>query len=286
MLKPPIAPMEALSVDAIPDGPEWQYEPKWDGFRCLVFRDGDKVALQSKSGKPLTRYFPDIVERRAGAQGKALRARRRDRRAARRRVLVRRPAAAHPSGGEPRIEKLARETPALLIVFDLLADERGKSLLDVPLQRTRDRSSKLSREQNFAQDGRPPLARDDEARRRRKAGSRKSDRRSTASSPSGATCHTAPARATRMHEDQELSQRRLRGRRLPLRTNRSSVGSLLLGLYDDDGLLHHVGFTSSIARSDKPALTAKLEKLNGRPASPAMRRAGRAAGRPNAPPNG
>src|SRR5436190_8071776 len=61
-LKPPIPPMEATSVDAIPVGPEWQYEPKWDGFRCLVFRDGDSVELQSKAGKPLTRYFPEIVE--------------------------------------------------------------------------------------------------------------------------------------------------------------------------------------------------------------------------------
>ena len=54
--------MEALSVSEIPMGPEWQYEPKWDGFRCLVFRDGKSVTLQSKSGKPLTRYFPDLVD--------------------------------------------------------------------------------------------------------------------------------------------------------------------------------------------------------------------------------
>src|SRR5438309_2230480 len=61
-LKPPFLPMEARSVADIPTGPEWQYEPKWDGFRCLVFRDGGKVELQSKSGQPLTRYFPDLVE--------------------------------------------------------------------------------------------------------------------------------------------------------------------------------------------------------------------------------
>src|SRR5437773_11284392 len=60
-LKPPYAPMEALSVDEIPTGDEWQYEPKWDGFRCLAFRDGDKVELQSKSGQPLARYFPGMV---------------------------------------------------------------------------------------------------------------------------------------------------------------------------------------------------------------------------------
>ena len=61
-LRPPFPPMEALSVDEVPTGPEWQYEPKWDGFRCLVFRDGDRVELQSKSDQPLTRYYPELVE--------------------------------------------------------------------------------------------------------------------------------------------------------------------------------------------------------------------------------
>ena len=58
--------MEARSVDEIPDGPHWQYEPKWDGFRCILARDGDEVALTSKSGEDLKRYFPEIV---AGALG-------------------------------------------------------------------------------------------------------------------------------------------------------------------------------------------------------------------------
>src|SRR4026209_1327816 len=61
-LKRPYLPMEAQSVTEVPEGPECQYEPKWDGFRCLVFRDGDTITLLSKSGKPLTRYFPDVVE--------------------------------------------------------------------------------------------------------------------------------------------------------------------------------------------------------------------------------
>src|SRR5437773_10163509 len=60
-LPPPFPPMEAKSVDTIPAGPDWQYEPKWDGFRCLVFRDGAKLDLQSKSGQPLTRYFPELA---------------------------------------------------------------------------------------------------------------------------------------------------------------------------------------------------------------------------------
>src|SRR5437763_55878 len=61
-VKSPFAPMEALLVSEIPNGHGWQYEPKWDGFRCLVFRDGGKVELQSKSGQPLTRYFPELVQ--------------------------------------------------------------------------------------------------------------------------------------------------------------------------------------------------------------------------------
>src|SRR5207302_1767894 len=61
-IKFPFPPMEALAVDAIPTEPGWQFEPKWDGFRCLAFRDGAKITLQSKAGQPLTRYFPEVVE--------------------------------------------------------------------------------------------------------------------------------------------------------------------------------------------------------------------------------
>src|SRR4051794_34444958 len=70
-IKPPFMPMEAASVSAIPEGPDWQYEPKWDGFRCLAFRDNQKVQLQSKAGQPLERYFPELVD-----QLRALRANR------------------------------------------------------------------------------------------------------------------------------------------------------------------------------------------------------------------
>jgi ATP-dependent DNA ligase len=61
-IKPPYPPMEAKAVDEIPNGSQWQYEPKWDGFRCLAFRDGEKVELQSKAGQPLGRYFPEVIE--------------------------------------------------------------------------------------------------------------------------------------------------------------------------------------------------------------------------------
>jgi ATP-dependent DNA ligase len=57
---PPLPPMEAKLVESLPEGEDWQFEPKWDGFRCLVFRDGAEVALQSKAGRPLGRYFPEV----------------------------------------------------------------------------------------------------------------------------------------------------------------------------------------------------------------------------------
>src|SRR3954469_19941326 len=137
-IRQPFLPMEARSVDEIPIGKEWQYEPKWDGFRCLIFRDGDKIALQSKSGQPLTRYFPDLVE----AVGRIK---------AKRFVLdgeIVVPSAGafsfddllqriHPAAS--RVARLAKETPALLIVFDLLADAEGKPLLELPLQERRER---------------------------------------------------------------------------------------------------------------------------------------------------
>jgi len=67
-LRPPITPMEALLVADIPTALYWQYEPKWDGFRCLAFRDGDSIILHSKSGRPLTRYFPEIVSALRGVR--------------------------------------------------------------------------------------------------------------------------------------------------------------------------------------------------------------------------
>src|SRR3954451_6584417 len=137
-LKPVFPPMEAVPAEAPPVGADWQYEPKWDGFRCLAFRDGDEVFLQSKSGQPLGRYFPDLVESLKGLR-------------ARRFVLdgeIVIPVAGrlsfdelllrvHPAAS--RVQKLAAEHPAMLIVFDLLANERGKSLAGDTLEDRRRR---------------------------------------------------------------------------------------------------------------------------------------------------
>jgi ATP-dependent DNA ligase len=249
--------MEALSVDEVPTGSDWQYEPKWDGFRCLVFRAGDSVTLQSKSGKPLTRYFPDLVE--------AVRALKVQRFVLDGEIVV--PAGRafsfdallqriHPAAS--RVKKLAAETPALLIVFDLLAD--GDTVLaDAPLRERRKRLEAFARRQ-FA------------------------TRKSIRLSPT--TTKLADARKWLARVGATLDGIVAKRRDLPYRPGerdgmrkiknyrsadcvvggfrynegKPTVGSLLLGLYED-GKLNHVGFTSTIARDDKPALTAKLKKL-------------------------
>src|SRR5215212_3305217 len=135
-LRQPLEPMEALSVDEIPTGDEWQYEPKWDGFRCVAFRDGDEVQLQSKAGQPLARYFPEMVKALRALQPKKFvldgelvmvegnKLSFDD-------LLLR----LHPA--ESRVRKLAAQSPATFIVFDLLVNERGKSLVEQTLKERR-----------------------------------------------------------------------------------------------------------------------------------------------------
>src|SRR3954454_4073947 len=144
-IRQPFLPMEARSVDEIPIGKEWQYEPKWDGFRCLIFRDGDKIELQSKSGQSLTRYFPDLVEAVGRVKAKRF--------VLDSEIVVPRDGVfsfddllqrIHPAAS--RVVKLSKETPALLIAFDLLADADGKSLIDVPLQERRPRLESFAKQ--------------------------------------------------------------------------------------------------------------------------------------------
>ncbi|MGZ6013646.1 MAG: ATP-dependent DNA ligase, partial [Caulobacteraceae bacterium] len=127
-----LAPMEAKLVDELPTEAGWRYEPKWDGFRCLAFRAGDQVELRAKSGKPLGRFFPDVVE--------ALKALPVDRFVVDGELTIAVDGALsfealqsrlHPA--ESRVRKLAREQPAALILFDCLMDAEGRSLLDAPL---------------------------------------------------------------------------------------------------------------------------------------------------------
>ncbi|MBX9824198.1 MAG: ATP-dependent DNA ligase [Xanthobacteraceae bacterium] len=255
-LRPPYPPMEALSVDEIPVGPEWQYEPKWDGFRCLVFRDGASITLQSKSGKPLTRYFPDVVEsvRSIKAtrfvldgeivvpEGKIFSFD----------ALLQR---IHPASS--RVQRLAKETPALLIVFDLLA-EGDDVLIEQPLPERRKRLERLARKHFVGKPIRlsPATTKLADAKRWLKRVGRTLDgiiaKRRDLPYRSGDRIGMQKIKNYRSADCVVGGFRYNEGRRV--------VGSLLLGLYDDAGKLNHVGFTSSIAREDKPRLTTKLEK--------------------------
>src|SRR5215213_9719100 len=261
--KPPIAPMEALSVDAIPAGPEWQYEPKWDGFRCLVFRDGKSVILQSKAGKPLTRYFPDIVEAVRALKAKQF-------------VLDGEIAVPHDGAfsfddllqrihpAQSRIQKLAAETPAMLIAFDLLEDERGTSLLELPLSERRPKLEAFAAKTfSKATDVRlsPATTKLSEA---------KGWLKKVGSTLDGIIAKRRDAPYAAGTRDAMVKVKNYRSADCVVGgfrygTNSKLIGSLLLGLYDDAGLLHHIGFTSSIPRTDRPALTVKVEKLKGGP---------------------
>jgi ATP-dependent DNA ligase len=262
-IRQPFLPMEAQSVDEIPIGKEWQYEPKWDGFRCLIFRDGDKIELQSKSGQSLTRYFPDLVEAVGRVKAKRF--------VLDSEIVVPRDGAfsfddllqrIHPAAS--RVAKLSKETPALLIAFDLLADAEGKSLIEVPLQERRPRFESFAKQYLTGQDRirlSPATVRLADAKKWLKS--------------VGATLDgiIAKRRDIEYRPDDRSGMRKIKNYRsadcvvggFRYLEAKKLVGSLLLGLYDDAGLLHHVGFSSTIKNTERPELTKKLEKLVGPP---------------------
>jgi ATP-dependent DNA ligase len=252
-------PMEAKSLDALPEGGGWQFEPKWDGFRCLVFKAGQDVDLRAKSGKSLSRYFPEMVEAVRGAKadnfvldgelavpiGDAL-----SFGALQDRV--------HPA--ESRIRKLSAQTPGLLILFDCLATAKTGSLMEAPLTQRRKELERVMADLGRAHRARiSPLTHDPA-----KAQHWLDDIR-------GSLDGVVAKRAAGPYEPGKRAMvkvKRLRsadcvvgGFRYAKGTRQ--VGSLLLGLYNNDGTLDHVGFTSAISNAERPALTAKLEALRG-----------------------
>ena len=255
----PFGPMEALSVDAIPVGEEWQYEPKWDGFRALAFRDGDKIEIQSKSGRLMTRYFPELV----AALG-ALKARKfvldgelvvPAGRAFSFDALLQR---IHPAAS--RVRRLAAETPVLFIIFDLLVGADGRALTGKPLvERRRELESFYKKYCRGS-----PRLRLSPATMRLADAERWLKRVGATLDGVVAKRRDLPYRSGDRSGMQKIKNYRSTDCVVGgFRYNEGSalVGSLLLGLYDEDGLLHHVGFTSTIKREDKPALTKKLKVL-------------------------
>jgi ATP-dependent DNA ligase len=257
-IKPPFLPMEAKSVGTIPTGPEWQYEPKWDGFRCVAFRDGSTVELQSKAGQTLTRYFPELVAallklkaRKFVLDGEII-------------VMIDGKLSfddllqrIHPAAS--RVAKLSQQHPAEFVVFDLLVDDRGRSLVDQIFAKRRTAlesftTKYLTGNATFVLS---PATNDIPVAR----GWLKSMR--------GQLDGVVAKRLDLTYLSGERAMQKIK----TLRTadcvvggfrylaGQKVVGSLLLGLYDREGLLQHVGFTSSIEAASRPALTRKLKAM-------------------------
>jgi ATP-dependent DNA ligase len=258
-LSPPYPPMEARAVDSIPSGPEWQYEPKWDGFRCLAFREGNAVELQSKSGQPLARYFPDIV-----ASLQALRPKR----------FVLDGEIVIPIKGElsfdelllrihpaaSRVSKLAKEHPGVFIAFDVLVNETGKSLVSQSLEHRRLYLEAFAKKFLKGNDSVSisPATRDVKLARHwfQKVGAALDGiiaKRVDLPYQSGAR--------TGMQKIKKLRSADCVVGGFRYASAGKVIGSLLLGLYDKAGLLHHVGFTSSFSQTQRKQLTPKMQAL-------------------------
>jgi ATP-dependent DNA ligase len=255
----PITPMEAKLVSELPDGEGWQYEPKWDGFRCLAFRDEDGVRLFAKSGKPLGRYFPDVVQLIEALPGGSF-------------VLDGELAVPvddqlsfdelqlrlHPAAS--RVQKLASAHPAIFIVFDLLAQD-GRSLEDQPLRERRKALVALMGKLKSPRLELSPMTHD------------VMEARAWLDRTGGALDGVVAKRLDDSYIEGERAMRKVKRIRTAdcvvggfrYGTDSTEVGSLLLGLFDGEGKLNHVGFTSMIKDAERAELTAKLEKLRGGP---------------------
>jgi ATP-dependent DNA ligase len=310
-LQPPYPPAEAKSVDALPQESGWLYEPKWDGFRCLAFRHGNEVVLQSKAGQPLGRYFPEIVAallalpaRKFVLDGE---------------IVIRSGAGLdfdallqriHPAAS--RIQRLSQETPATYMVFDLLVDAKGRSLADNPL------SARRMALQGF---GEANIPAEHGSKGRKKTTSQtilKSTGERVVLSPASSDVNTAEkwmregaasgwdgVIAKRLNCEYTSGERTGMVKIKRIRTAdcvvggfrwargaktstgeaadsgkadskaasskiadsktrpKEEIGSLLLGLYNKNGELDHIGFSASFTREERKKLKAILKPFMG-----------------------
>jgi ATP-dependent DNA ligase len=254
--------MEARSVDSLPRGAEWQYEPKWDGFRCLLIRSGDRLRMQSKSGRDLVRYFPEVAvaamslaETQFTLDGELVipvgnRFSFDD--------LLQR---IHPAAS--RIKRLAAETPAVFLAFDLL--RCGRDDMDgLPLMKRRPALERFAKRHFKHSDvfRLSPSSRDHTDAKRWLA--------SAGGGSDGVIAKRLDLPYQSGNRDGMQKIKRMRSADCVIggfrygekRTaGRKVIGSLLLGLYDEGGLLHHVGFTSGLKSGQKTTLTDKLEAI-------------------------
>ena len=254
-----VTAMEAHTADELPRG-SWQFEPKWDGFRCLAFKGRRTIELMAKSGKSLTRYFPEVAKALSTLTGdwvldgelvipvgsalsfEALQMR------------------LHPA--ESRIRKLAAETPATLVLFDLLADGRA-NYMSKPLPARRAVLEKLAR--RFGEQARlrlSPFTRSRSTACRWLAEAGRGSLDGVIAKPLEGP-YAGGERAMIKVKNLKTADCVVGGFRYA--TGTQLVGSLLLGLFNENGSLDHVGFTSGFADQDRIALTKKLLTLKGEP---------------------
>jgi ATP-dependent DNA ligase len=255
--------MEARSVDQIPVGDEWQYEPKWDGFRCIAFRDGSDVFLQSKSGQPLARYFPDVVKALSSLPAKKFVVDGEivievDGRLSFDELQLR----LHPAAS--RVQKLAAAHPATFILFDLLAEENAKTLLALPLRTRRGALERFSKKNLKGQRAIRLSPATTSLAQAKKWFAR------VGGNLDGIIAKQLAAGYASGERDAMVKVKNIRSADCVIGGFRYAagtklIGSLLLGLYDDAGLLHHVGFTSAFKAADKRALTRRFEALRKPP---------------------
>ena len=262
-VKIPYAPMEALRAEELPLGPEWQYEPKWDGFRALVFRHGKDVVIQSKSGNPLGRYFPELVEavrklkkRSFVLDGEII-------------LLIDGKVAfdtlqlrLHPAAS--RIAKLAKETPVTFLAFDILYDGGKTSLVREPLSVRRKRlvrffgsvpkrgSIRLS-----------PASRDPKKAREWFANFGALGLDGVIAKDTREFYHSGDREAMVKVKHLKSADCVVAGYRLGKK--KDAIAALTLGLYDADGKLSHVGSTSSFSAAEKKRLLKIVRPLEGGP---------------------
>jgi ATP-dependent DNA ligase len=260
-IKPPYPPMEAKLVEEIPRGDNWQYEPKWDGFRCVAFRKGERVLLQSKAGQPLGRYFPEIVAALQNVKpaefvldGEIVILQ--DGHLSFDDLLLR----IHPAAS--RIQKLSKETPATYLLFDLLVDEKGKSLIKEPLRLRRERLGRLVKSFGKQESIRLSPATLDHATAERWM------KELAASGFDGVIakeldCAYASGNRSAMRKIKRIRTADCVVGGFRYASKGGEVGSLLLGLYDEEGKLNHVGFSSSFAAPERKKLKALLKPYMG-----------------------
>ena len=262
-LRPPYPPAEAKAVDEIPSGDGWLYEPKWDGFRCLAFRRDKKVLLQSKAGQPLHRYFPELVEALAELpqsrfvlDGEIV-------------IYVEKQISfdnllmrIHPAAS--RIRKLSSETPATYLCFDLLVDEAGLALNERPLSARRQ-----ALEQFFSRIANDDWVRLSPASSNRRQAQQWMEERGKL----GLDGIVAKRLDEPYHSGERIGMVKIKRIRTAdtvvggfrYAEKGGGVGSLLLGLYDREGLLDHIGFTSSFNSEQRQELKKIVAPLIGGP---------------------